>query len=451
MDLCSGPILPKLIRFSLPLMLSSMLQLLFNAADVIVVGKFCGDVSLAAVGSNGSIFNLVVSLFLGMSVGANVLAARFFGAKSDTELSRAVHTSLLLSLISGIIITVIGVPLSDDFLRWMDTPENVLPLATLYLRIIFAGVSGSIVYNFGSAILRAIGDTRRPMIILIAAGAVNFVLNLIFVLVFHMDVAGVALATILSQILSAVLVLICLMREEGAIRFIPKKLSLDKSMLIQLIRIGLPAGLQSALFSVANVVIQSSINSFGDVTMSGNAAASNLESFVYMAMNAVYQAIISFTGQNMGCRNWKRIIKIQLVGQACVITVGLVMGTLLYLLGDKLLWIYSDTAEVVEAGLVRLAYVGRLYFLCGIMDCLVGTLRGVGASFVPMIVSLIGACGLRLAWVATVFQIPAYHTVGTVYAAFPISWIVTALAHLVCLVIVLRRLMKKYPQAEESL
>ena len=445
-DMTEGPILSKMLRFALPLMLSSVLQLMFNAADIIVVGKFCGDTSLAAVSSNGAMVNLLVGLFVGLSIGANVLTARFFGAKNDRELSETVHTAIVISVLSGLLATIVGELLAPRLLILMKVPENVLPLSTLYLRIYFAGITSTLVYNFGSAILRAVGDTRRPLYFLMISGVVNVVLNLIFVTVIDLDVAGVALATTISQTLSAVLIIISLMREEGAIRLDPKKLGIHPGKLVQIIRIGLPAGLQGMLFSLSNVVVQSSVNLFGDTVMSGNGAAANIEGFGYMAMNAFYQATVSFTGQNFGKRRYGRIVRTQLVAQACTVTVGLIFGVILVLFGDLLLGFYTDSPDVIAAGLNRFGYIGIPYFICGAMDVLCGALRGIGYSFLPMIVSLLGACGLRLLWIGTVFQIPEYHTIETVYFAYPLSWAVTAAAHLVCLVLVLRHLKKKYPE-----
>ena len=445
-DMTEGPILSKMLRFALPLMLSSVLQLMFNAADIIVVGKFCGDTSLAAVSSNGSMVNLLVGLFVGLSIGANVLTARFFGAKNDRELSETVHTAIVISVLSGLLATIVGELLAPRLLILMKVPENVLPLSTLYLRIYFAGITSTLVYNFGSAILRAVGDTRRPLYFLMISGVVNVVLNLIFVTVIDLDVAGVALATAISQTLSAVLIIISLMREEGAIRLDPKKLGIHPGKLVQIIRIGLPAGLQGMLFSLSNVVVQSSVNLFGDTIMSGNGAAANIEGFGYMAMNAFYQATVSFTGQNFGKRRYGRIVRTQLVAQACTVTVGLIFGVILVLFGDLLLGFYTDSPDVVAAGLNRFNYIGIPYFICGAMDVLCGALRGIGYSFIPMIVSLLGACGLRLLWIGTVFRIPEYHVIETVYFAYPRSWAVTAAAHLVCLVLVLRHLKKKYPE-----
>ena len=444
-DMCTGPILPKMLRFALPLMASSLLQLLFNAADIIVVGQFCGDIYTAAVGSNGALINLLTNFFIGLSVGTNVLAARYFGADNHKDLSETVHTSMLISVISGVFLTIVGLFTAGELLKIMNTPENVLGLATEYLEIYFLGVTATTIYNFGSALLRAIGDTKRPLYYLFISGVLNVVLNLFFVIVFDLDVAGVAIATVISQITSAVLVVRCLMRETGGIKLVVKKLHIHRDKLFQIIKIGLPAGIQGTLFSLSNVVIQSSINLFGDNVVSGNADAANIEGFVYVAMNAFYQAVISFTSQNLGRRNFDRIKRSLLIGLACVTVTGVLLGLVLIFFGRELMGIYTSTEVVIEVGLERFAYVGSIYFLCGIMDCLVGGLRGIGYSFAPMVVSLMGACVLRLVWIATVFNIPEYHVVETVYISYPISWIVTAAVHAVCFIFLFRRVKRKYP------
>ena len=447
-DMCSGPILVKMLRFALPLMAASLLQLMFNAADIIVVGRFCGDNSMAAVGSNGSMVNLLTNFFIGLSVGTNVLAARFFGAKSDEELSKTVHTSMAISLIIGVFLTFVGFFGARQMLIWMQTPDGVLELAAKYLRIYFLGMTATTIYNFGSALLRAIGDTRRPLYYLVISGIINVILNIIFVVVFKLDVVGVGIATVITQFLSAALIVRCLLKESGGIRLVPQKLGIDRAKLGQIIRIGLPAGIQGTLFSLSNVVIQSSINLFGEVVVAGNAAAANLEGFVYVAMNSFYQAVISFSSQNFGQRKYRRIIRVELIGQACVFVTGFVLGMLLTLLGNELMWIYTDSAAVVEAGVIRFRYIAATYFLCGMMECLVGGLRGIGYSFAPMIVSLIGACGLRLVWLATIFQIPEFHTIEIVYMSYPISWIITALTHAICFVLLMRKVRRKYPAPE---
>ena len=442
MDMCSGSILKKMI-FTLPLMCSSILQLLFNAADIVVVGRFAGDNSLAAVGSNTALINLLTNLFVGLSIGANVAAARFYGAKQDEELRKTVHTAMLLSILSGIILTVIGVVGARQILIWMQTPEEVLDLAVLYLRIYFLGMTGTMVYNFGSALLRAVGDTRRPLYYLFGAGCVNIVLNLLFVICFHMDVAGVALATVISEAVSALLVLGCMIREKGSIHLELRKLHIYPDKFVQILKVGLPAGFQGIVFALSNVVIQSSINLFGATVVAGNSAAANIEGFVYMAMNSFYQATISFTSQNFGAGKQERINRIAITGECCVIVVGLVFGNACVLFGHPLLGIYSSSPAVIEAGMHRLRIIARTYALCGIMDVMVGALRGVGYSVMPMIVSLIGACGLRLVWLATVFQLDRYHSVTTVYLSYPITWIITLSVHILCFVVIRRKQMKR--------
>ena len=442
MDMCSGPILRKLLIFAIPLMCSSILQMLFNAADTVVIGKFAGDNSLAAVGSNASLISLMTSFFIGLSVGANVLAARYYGARQEKELHKAVHTAILLSLISGVVLMAAGMIFARQMLELMQSPKEVRELAALYLRIYFIGMPATMIYNFGSAVLRAVGDTRRPLYYLMGAGVINVGLNLLFVIVFRMDVAGVALATVISQSISAFLILRCLMREQGSIRLVLRELSIDREKLLQIVRVGLPAGLQGVIFGLSNVLIQSSINGFGAIVVAGNSAAESIENFVYFGMNAVYQATISFTSQNMGAGNYKRINRIMLSAQLCVITVGLVMGNLFVLFGHELLSFYSSNALVIQAGMNRLSLIARVYALCGMMDVMVGVMRGIGYSVLPMIVSLLGACGFRILWLATVFQMQQYHTVDTIYLSYPISWLLTFTAHFICYLCVKRRIGK---------
>lgn len=432
MDLCEGSIFIKLLLFALPLIASSVLQLFFNAADVIVVGQFAGDHSLAAVGSNGSIINLLVNVFMGLSVGANVLVARFFAAKKVEELKKTVHTAITVSVICGAFLAAIGFFAAKQLLVWMQSPPEVIDLATLYLRIYFLGMPANMAYNFGAAILRGVGDTKRPLYYLTFAGVVNVVLNLIFVVVFHMDVAGVALATVISQCISAVLVIRCLMHEEGAIRLEKQYLGIDKGILLRIMQIGLPAGVQGSLFSLSNVVIQSSINSFGAVVVAGNSAAQNVEGFVYVAMNAFSQAIVAFVSQNIGAGKNERINKVVFTTMLCVFAVGLVLGNAVYLLGEPLLHLYSDSEAVIAAGVRRLSFICTSYFLCGMMDMMVGALRGLGYSVMPMIVSLLGACAFRMAWIFIFFQIEQFHTIETVYIAYPISWTLTFSVHMLC-------------------
>lgn len=440
MDMCNGPLLGKIMIYALPLMLSGILQLLFNAADIVVVGRFAGNTALAAVGSTSSLINLLVNVFIGLSVGTNVMVARFYGANLHKELNEMIHTAILTALISGIALVFIGGFLSGPALRLMGTPEDVIDQSVLYMRIYFAGMPAMMVYNFGSAILRAVGDTKRPLYYLLAAGIINVGLNLFFVIVFHMGVAGVALATVISQVISAALVVRCLILTEGYLHLDLRQLRIVPDKLLKMIQIGIPAGLQGALFSISNVLIQSSVNSFGSTVMAGNTAASNIEGFVYTSMNAVHQTAISFTGQNYGAMKYKRIGKITVICLGLVSVIGLVMGNGATLFGGTLLKIYSSDPEVIQFGQLRMRYLCVPYFLCGIMDVMVGLLRGMGYSIMPMIVSLTGACLFRVVWIMTIFS---YHrTLETLYVSYPISWLLTFSVHMICFVIVYRKLLK---------
>lgn len=439
-DMVHGPLIGKLLIFALPLMLSGILQLLFNAADIIVVGRFAGDDSLAAVGSTGSLINLLTNLFIGTSVGANVVAAQFYGSGQRDKISDTVHTSIFLSLICGVFMAVIGILLSGQMLVWMSSPDDVIGLAAIYLRIYFLGMPAVMVYNFGSAILRAAGDTRRPLYFLMLAGVVNVLLNLVFVVVFRLGVVGVAAATVISQFISAALVLWCMIQDEE-LHFSLRGLHCSKEILMRIVRIGIPAGIQGTVFSLSNVVIQSAINSFGKIVVAGNSAAANIEGFVYVAMNSLYQTALTFIGQNYGAGERKRILRVLLYCQGIVIAVGTLLGNLAVVFGRELLAIYSDTKAVVDAGLIRLQYICRFYALCGVMDVMVGALRGIGYSVMPMIVSLIGACGLRLLWIATVFRMN--RTMGTLYTSYIVTWSITAAVHIVCFAFAYRRRLKR--------
>lgn len=446
MDMCSGPILRKMIVFTLPIMFSGLFQLLFNATDIIVVGKFAGDNALAAVGSNTALINLMTNLFIGLSIGANVAAARYCGAKNITELKKTVHTAMLLSVISGLLLMVVGLCFAEQMLRLMQTPESIIGMASDYLRIYFCGMPFMMIYNFGNALLRAAGDTRRPLIYLIIAGVANVGLDLIFVILLNMSAAGVGLATALSQCVSAALIIRCLMkeREDTGLRLNLRKLRIHKDKLFLIMKIGLPAGFQGTVFSLSNVVIQSSINLFGEAVIAGNSAAASIEGFVYMAMNSCYQSTLSFTSQNLGAGKYERINKILLSGLLCVVTVWAVLGLgICMMAGRPLLSIYTSGEASINAGLRRMMYVCGTYFLCGIMDVMVGSLRGMGYSITPMIVSLLGACGLRLVWLGTVFQIEQFHTTDTVYLSYPVSWVITVAAHVICFFICRHRLQKK--------
>lgn len=441
MDMCHGSLFRKMLVFTLPLMLSGILQLLFNAADVIVVGQFAGSESLAAVGSTSSLTNLLVNLFIGLSVGVNVLVARFYGAQQEQEAQETVHTAVVISVLGGIVLAFLGIWLAEPLLTLMDTPENVIRYSVLYMRIYFAGMPVMLLYNFGSAILRAIGDTRRPLYFLAVAGVINVVLNLVFVICFHMGVAGVATATVISQCVSAALIVRCLMKSEGCIRLRPDRLRIHWGKLAKIARIGLPAGVQGMLFSISNVLIQSSVNSFGSIAMAGNTAAQNVEGFVYTSMNAVHQTAVSFTSQNLGGKQYKRINRILLECVLFVTVIGLVLGNGAYLLGHQILGIYSSDAEVVTYGMERLSIICTTYCLCGIMDVMVGSIRGLGYAVLPMIVSLMGACVFRIIYIYTVFEWD--RTLHTLYISYPISWAMTAAVHVLCFLIVRRKIGKE--------
>lgn len=441
MDMCNGPLLGKILLFFIPLMLSGILQLLFNAADIVVVGRFAGNTALAAVGSTSSLINLLTNLFIGFSVGANVLVARFYGAKREDDVSETVHSAMLLSIISGCILVIIGLTCTKQILVWMGTPGDVLDQAALYLKIYFLGMPVMLMYNFGSSILRAVGDTRRPLYYLLFAGVINVILNLIFVVGFHMGVAGVAIATITSQAVSALLICRCLMQMEGCCKLVFSKLRLTADKTLQIIRIGFPAGLQGMVFSLSNVLIQSSVNSFGSIAMAGNTAAGNIEGFIYVAMNTFHQTAMSFISQNYGAGKQERIRKIMFICIGMVTVVGLIAGNATYLAGRPLLGIYSSDAEVIEYGLLRLSIICTTYCLCGIMDTMVGALRGIGYSFMPMVVSLLGACGIRILWLGTLFQWE--RSLLCLYISYPVSWTITAVVHMICYAIVRRKQLRR--------
>lgn len=438
-DMTQGPIFSKLLKFSVPLVLSSILQLLFNAADIIVVGRFAGDNSLAAVGSTGSLVNLLVNLFMGLSVGTNVVAAHYLGAQKKELVRDTVHTAMLLSIYSGIILTVAGVFGAKQILKMMQAPEEVLNLATIYLQIYFGGITATMIYNFGSALLRAKGDTKRPLFILFAAGVINVILNLIFVIKFNMDVAGVALATVISQFFSAILVVILLLKETDEFKLEIKKLHIDRKIFSRIVKIGVPAGFQGIMFSFSNVIIQSSINSFGAIVIAGNSAACNIEGFVYTSMNGFSQGALTFCSQNAGAGKKDRIKKVVLISQLSVIVIGAVMGLGFLFFGKQLLGIYTTNPEVIKAGYLRCIVIFTTYYLCGTMDALANSIRGIGHSVLPVIVTLIGACLFRILWLATVFQIPQFHTPLCVFISYPISWLLTWIAHIVCYAIIIRK------------
>ncbi len=440
-DMLQGNLWLNILLFAIPVMLSGVLQLLFNAIDMIVVGKFSGSVSMAAVSSTGSLINLVTNLFIGMSVGSSVYIARKIGQGQSDEVRDAVHTSILISFISGTVLMIIGILLSKTFLELMGSPEDVLSLSALYLRVYFTGMPATMVYNFASAVLKANGDTRRPLFALMVAGVSNALMNLLFVIVFHMDVAGVGLASSISSYISAFLVLIALVKDEGIIQLDLKHLYIEKEALLQILKVGIPAGLQSTIFSISNVAIQSSVNSFGSIVMAANGAAGSIADFVYTIMNSFYQTCLTFTSQNIGAGRRDRVFKILGVSIVLVSICGLLFGNFVYLFGEPLLHIYSDDAAVIAAGLVKLAIFCRPYFLCGIMDVCVGSLRGLGYSIFPMFTSLMGSCAFRLIWIATYFK--THHSIDVLYYSYPLSWTLTALVHILTLCFAAYRLRRR--------
>ena len=439
-DMIGGPLLPGILRFALPLAVSNILQLAFNAADIIVLGKFSGQTALAAVGATTSLINLITTLFLGLSVGVNVLVANNLGARRHQEVQDTVHTAMVTAGLGGIILLMIAMLFSDVFLLWMGTPADVISQATLYLRIYSIGMPFSMVYNYGASVLRAIGDTRRPMYFLTLSGVLNVVLNLFFVIVLHLGVAGVALATVMSQALSALLTVICLMQTDGCCKLIPAKLRIHKAPLLHMMRIGLPAGIQGCLFSLSNVMIQSSLNSFGSLAMSGNTAAANIEGFLGVTVGAMHHAALNFIGQNHGAHNYKRIDRTMVYCVSIGILMGLITGTLATVFGPTLLGFYTDDPAVIQYGMIRMRYMAQLYLLVGWMDVCCGCMRGMGYAFAPMVISLAGVCGLRILWLYTFF---AWNpTLDTLYLSYPISWGLTALAHFTSIMIVRRKFPK---------
>lgn len=443
-NITDGPILGKLIKFIIPLMLTGILQLLYNAADSITVGQFDGSEALAAVSSVGALINLLVNAFMGLSVGSAVAVAQDYGAKDYEGVQKTVHTSYLVSIIGGVVVGAIGVAFSRTFLIWMSTPEDVLPLSTVYLIIYFIGTPANMAYNFGASILRSVGDTKRPLYFLTISGLVNVVLNIVLVAVFRMGVAGVAVATIVSQFIAAIMVIVHMMRlEDGnCIKLDLRKLKIHADKLKKIVVVGLPAGFQGTVFSISNVIIQSSVNSFNSsIIMAGNGAASQLEGFTYIAMNSVYHASLTFVGQNVGAHRLDRINKVMALCLAVVTVIGLVFGILTYVFGNQLLSIYlPEDPEAIPYGITRMSFLVLPYFLCGIMEVMVGGQRGMGMSVIPMVNSLVGSCVFRIVWIYTVFA--AYRTLPSLYISYPISWLITSLAHALFYFIRLHKLKK---------
>ena len=439
-DMCNGTIMDKLISFALPLMISGMLQLMFNAVDIIVVGRFTGSQALAAVGSTTALICTFTNLFIGVSLGANVLAARFYASGKTKEMSETVHTAILLALISGIAMSVIGILCARESLVLIATPDDIIEQAALYLRIYFSGMPFFMLYNYGAAILRAVGDTKRPLMYLIAAGTANAVLDLILVIIFKMGVAGVAIGTITSQFISCVLVIRCLCKTDAIYKLYISKLRIKKYYLIQILKVGLPAGIQSTVINFSNVLLQSSVNSFGEIAMAGYTAANNILGFLYVSVNSVTQACMSFTSQNYGVRKFKRMDKVLANCAILSIIVSVVIGGGSYLLGHQILGIYTKQEDVIQCGMEILSISTIPYFLCGLMDMIPGSMRGVGYSAVTMILSIIGTVGTRLVWIYGVF--PEHRSLYVLFMSYPVSWGLTIVMQAICLVFVRRKIRK---------
>ena len=436
-DMCHGTIMDKLISFALPLMLSSILQLMFNAVDVIVVGRFSGSQALAAVGSTTALINTFTNLFIGVSLGANVLAARFYASGREKEMSETVHTAIMLALISGLAMAVIGQIFARGALELMGTPEDVIDKSTLYMRIYFLGMPFFMMYNYGAAILRAVGDTKRPLMFLIVSGLTNACLNMIFVIFFHMSVEGVAIATVISQMLSCTLVLRCLHHTEGCYQLRFSRLKIKSYYLKQIFQVGIPAGIQSTVINFSNALLQSSVNSFGSTAMAGYTAANNIFGFLYVAVNSVTQACMSFTSQNYGVRKFKRMDKVLIDCIIISVVTALTLGCSAYFFGPELLKIYTKDTDVIRCGMEILSYTTVPYFLCGIMDLFPGALRGMGHSGVPMILSVIGTVGTRIVWIFGIF--PHHRSLAILFISYPVSWILTIIMQVICFYFVRRK------------
>ena len=436
-DMCNGTIMDKLISFALPLMLSGVLQLMFNAVDIIVVGRFTGSQALAAVGSTSALINIFTNLFIGISLGSNVLAARFYAAGKSKEMSETVHTSITIALISGIIMAFVGAIFAKGALELMDTPDDVIDQSVLYMRIYFMGMPFFMLYNYGAAILRAVGDTKRPLLFLIISGITNAVLNLILVIVFGLGVAGVAIATVIAQLISCVLVLTCLCRSQSSYRLYFNKLGIRGDYMVQIFKVGVPAGIQSVVINFSNALLQSSVNSFGSTAMAGYTAANNLLGFLYVSINSVTQACMSFTSQNLGVGKFKRMDRVLIDCIILSVAVSIVMGSSFYIFGRQLIGIYTSDAEVVKCGMEILAYTTLTYFLCGIMDLIPGALRGMGYSAVPMVLSVIGTVGTRVFWIFGIF--PYYRSLGILFVSYPASWGLTIVLQAACFYFVRKR------------
>ncbi len=441
-DMCNGSLFPKIIKCALPLMATSILQLLYNAVDIIVVGRYVGETALAAVGSTSSLINLIVNVFVGISIGATVIVAQHIGSRDYNKASNACHTAITISLIAGVFLTIVGNMVCKPLLVLMGSPDNVIEQATLYMRIYFLGMPAFMLMTYGSALMRTVGDTKRPLYYFSISGILNVILNLVLVLQFDMGVAGVAIATIFSQYISAVFILLTLMHTDGYIRIFVKDLRIDKNSLTAMVAKGLPAGIQSCIFGLSNVIIQSSVNSFGSVVMAGSSAAANIEGFLYTAQNTFCIVATSFAGQNFGAKNYNRIDKTLLYCLSTVLVIGISLGVLMYSFGETLLGIYAPgNPEAVGYGMIRFRYILIVYFLCGLMEVLTGTIRGMGLSLVPMLISVLGVCGVRIMWIFTVFT--KHRTLETLFISYPISWTITGIILAISYIILRKKLFKK--------
>lgn len=440
MDMCHGPILKKIILYTLPIMATGILQHLFNAADLIIVGRFCGSNSVGAVGATSALTALFVNLFIGFSTGTGVAVAHAIGSRDDIQVHRAVHTAFPIAFICGGFVSILGFFISRPMLEIMNTPPEYIALSAVYMKIYFAGMIFNMTYNYGASIMRAAGDTKSPLIFLTLSGVLNVILNVIFVTLFHMDVAGVALATTVSQAVSAILVCTALSKRTDAVRLSFRKLRIHIQPLKKIMLIGIPSGIQSSLFSISNTIIQSAVNSFGEVVASGCAAASSIEGFHYLIINSFNHTALNFTGQNVGARKYDRVKKIMITCFILAIVIGLSSGLLFFAFAKPLLSIYiTDSAEAINYGLQRMTVFTLTYFLCGLMEVTTGCIRGFGVSLAPMIITVLGVCGIRITWVNTIFKIPEFHTLTSLYSSFPISWTITFLAQLVVLLMVIRK------------
>ena len=440
-DMCSGAIFKKILLFSIPLMFSSILQLLYNMVDIIVVGQFAGKEALAAVGSTSSLINLITNLFIGVSEGTCIVIATYYGAQKYDRMSKSVHTSVAIAFLSGVVLALVGYFASEFLLGLMGTPSDVIKLSTLYMKIYFLGMPFFMVFNFGSSILNAMGDTKRPLYYLTVSGIVNVMLNLVFVIYFKQGVKGVAIATVVSQIISSVLIVNCLVKIDGVYRLNVKELRIDKTELLNIFKNGIPCGISRSLFSFSNVIIQSSINSLGSAVMAGSAAAANIEGIVYVSMYSIARTSLTFTSQNFGAKNYDRIKKGFGICMVFISLVGLSLGLLAYIFGEPLLKIYSNDANIIPSGLIRLKYVCVPYFLCGMMDVGTSALRGMGYSIFTMVAPLLCVCGIRILWIFTVFA--NVRTLETIFISYPITWAIMALISIFTFIVVMKKKTKE--------